>query len=86
MAEKGTWPEFEFACNGGGGCVIVRHVRGAVVISDSKNPWQPALVFSRKEYADFRRRVRGGSWPRILLRYAASALRSVALILQYAKG
>jgi hypothetical protein len=43
-------------------------------------------VFSRKEYADFRRRVRGGSWPRILLRYAASALRSVALILQYAKG
>jgi hypothetical protein len=86
MAEKGIWPEFEFACNGGGGCVIVKHIAGAgVVISDSKNPCQPGLVFSRKEYADFRRRVQGGSWPRIPLRYAVSALRSATLILRYAR-
>ncbi|MEU9844904.1 DUF397 domain-containing protein [Actinomadura sp. NPDC048032] len=52
-------PEFDFRCDGGG-CVIVERVAGAVVIRDSKNPYQPGLVFSRKEYADFRRRVRNG--------------------------
>jgi hypothetical protein len=68
MSEKSIWPETKFRCNGGAGCVVVEHVAGAVVIRDSKNPHQPGLVFSRKEYADFRRRVRDGSWPRLLLR------------------
>jgi Domain of unknown function (DUF397) len=75
MSEKSVWPETKFRCNGGGGCVLVEHVAGAVVIRDSKNPYQPGLVFSRKEYADFRRRVRDGSWPRLLLRLVNSALR-----------
>ena len=74
MSEKSIWPETEFSCNGGGGCVVVERVAGAVVIRDSKNPYQPGLVFSRKEYADFRRRVRDGSWPQLLLRLAKTAL------------
>lgn len=75
MSEKSIWPETEFRCNGGAGCVLVEHIAGAVIIRDSKNPYQPGLVFSRKEYADFRRRVRDGSWPRLLLRLANSVLR-----------
>jgi hypothetical protein len=80
--EKSKWREFEFTCNGGGGCVVVEHIAGAVVIRDSKNPYQAGLVFSRREYADFRRRVRGGSWSRAVLQFAASVLRSAALILR----
>jgi hypothetical protein len=80
--EYGRWPEFEFKCNGGGGCVFVDRVAGAVVIRDSKNPYQPGLVFSKKEYADFRRRVQASSWPWTMLRCAASALRSAAVILR----
>jgi hypothetical protein len=83
MAKEGNWPEFGFACNGGGGCVVVEHVAGAVVIRDSKNPYQPGLVFSRRECADFRRRVQGGSWPRSVLRCAVSVLRAAALILRH---
>ena len=75
MSEKSIWPETEFRCNGGGGCVVVERMAGAVVIRDSKNPYQPGLVFSRKEYADFRSRVRDGSWPQVLLRLAKTALR-----------
>ncbi|GAA2078590.1 DUF397 domain-containing protein [Actinomadura alba] len=70
-------PEFDFRCDGGG-CVIVERVAGAVVIRDSKNPYQPGLVFSRKEYADFRRRVRNGrgAWLRGLIgQYAQLAAR-----------
>lgn len=63
MSEKTVWPELGFKCSGGGGCVIVERVAGAFVIRDSKNPYQPGLVFSRKEYAAFRRRVKGSSWP-----------------------
>ncbi len=74
MVENENWPEFGLACNGGGGCVIVERVAGTVVIRDSKNPYQPGLVFSKKEYADFRRRVQGGSWPRILLQLLKYAL------------
>lgn len=77
--ESGSWPEFGSRCNGGGGCVIVERIAGAVVIRDSKNPYQPGLVFSRKEYADFRRRVLAASWPWAVLRYAASALVPAAL-------
>jgi hypothetical protein len=77
--ENGSWPEFGFRCNGGGGCVVVERIAGAVVIRDSKNPHQPGLVFSRKEYADFRRRVLADSWPWAVLRYAASALVPTAL-------
>ena len=73
MSEQSIWPETEF-CNGGAGCVVVTRVGGAVVIKDSKNPYQPGLVFSRKEYAEYRRRVRGGSWPRLLLGLVKSAL------------
>lgn len=75
MSEKSIWPEIEFVCSGGGGCVLVEQMAGAVVIRDSKNPYQPGLVFSRKEYADFRRRVREGSWPQLLLRLAKTVLR-----------
>jgi hypothetical protein len=79
MSETSTWPETEFACNGGGGCVIVKRIAGAFVIFDSKNPHQPGLVFTKKEYREFRDRVRDGSWPRLLvrlaLRLANSALR-----------
>lgn len=75
MSEKSLWPETDFPCNSGAGCVVVEQVAGAVVIRDSKNPYQPGLVFSRKEYAAFRRRVRDGSWLRLLLRLVKSALR-----------
>ena len=57
MVDNEKWPEFEFACNGGGGCVIVERIAGAIVIRDSKNPTQAGLVFSKKEYAAFRRRM-----------------------------
>ena len=76
MSEKSIWPETEFACNGGGGCVIVDRVAGAVVIRDSKNPYQPGLVFSRKEYVDFRRVVlviANGDLPRAQGAHAARA-------------
>lgn len=79
--ETEIWPEFGFRCNGGGGCVVVEHIAGAVVIRDSKNPQQAGLIFTRGEYASFRRRVRGGSWPRMILQFAASVLRSLALTL-----
>jgi hypothetical protein len=82
--EASNWPEFEFACNGGGGCVIVERIAGAVVIRDSKNPMMPGLVFSKKEYGDFRRRVLASSWPWTILRCVASLLRSVAMILRVA--
>ncbi|XVQ11132.1 DUF397 domain-containing protein [Spirillospora sp. CA-255316] len=75
MSEKATtnveMPEFEYQCNVNG-CIIVERVAGAVVIRDSKNPYQPGLVFSRREYADFRRRVRNG--PALRLRRLASWL------------
>lgn len=77
--ENGSSPEFGIRCNGGGGCIVVEHIAGAVVIRDSKNLHQPGLVFSKKEYADFRRRVLAGSWPWAALRYAASTLVSTAL-------
>jgi hypothetical protein len=83
MSEKSIWPETEFACNGGGGCVIVERMAGAIVIRDSKNPYQPGLVFSRKEYADFRRRVRGGAWPRLLTQMV---VRLWKVTLQYVLG
>lgn len=80
MNEKGDWPEFGFRCDGGGGCVIVERIAGAVVIRDSKNPYQAGLVFSKREYSEFRRRVQGGSWFRAVLRCAMCALRSAVLI------
>jgi hypothetical protein len=43
---------------------------------------QPGLVFSRAEYMAFRRRIRGDSQTRSMLQYAASMLRSLALILR----
>ncbi|HEU5024680.1 MAG TPA: DUF397 domain-containing protein [Spirillospora sp.] len=82
MVETNGWPELEFACNGGGGCVIVEEMAGAVVIRDSKNPYQAGLVFSRKEYSDFRRRVHGGSRLCRVLRGAAQALRGTARALR----
>ncbi|HUN32411.1 MAG TPA: DUF397 domain-containing protein [Trebonia sp.] len=78
MSENSRWPETEYSCDGGGGCVMVRRVAGAIVIWDSKNPYQPGLVFSRKEYAQFRSRVLGDSWPRTAVRIIAG-LAKVAL-------
>ena len=83
MAVEGSnWPEFGFACNGGGGCVLVERIAGVVVIRDSKNPTQPGLVFSMREYNAFRRRVLASSWPSRMLQYAASVLRSITVILR----
>jgi hypothetical protein len=65
---------------------VVEHIAGAVVIRDSKNPYQPGLIFSRREYADFRRRVRGSSWTQSMLQCVASALRSATLILRQIIG
>lgn len=73
------WRELEFRCNGGAGCVIVEKIAGCIVIRDSKNPAQPGLVFSRKEYAAFRRRVRDHGWPRTALRLMISLLRVAVL-------
>jgi Domain of unknown function (DUF397) len=77
-----NWPEFEFACNGGGGCVIVECIGGAIVIRDSKNPFQPGLVFSKKEYADFRRRVVNASWRRAWPWLAAWVMCVIALLVR----
>jgi hypothetical protein len=63
MSENEAWPELSFRCDGGG-CVIVEATAAGIVIRDSKNPARPGLVFSRSEYADFRRRVRGDARPR----------------------
>lgn len=76
MAENMNWPELRFACNGGG-CVIVRRVAGTVVITDGKNPYQPGLVFSNREYREYRRRILEESWPWTLLRLVKIALRYV---------
>jgi hypothetical protein len=82
MINSNNWPEFGFACNGGAGCVIVERIAGAIVIRDSKNPAQPGLVFSKKEYADFRRRVRDASWWRAWLRFLAWLLREMSAMLR----
>ena len=81
MIDSDKWPEFGFVCNGGGGCVIVEHVAGAIVIRDSKNPTQPGLVFSKKEYAAFRRRMVDASSRRIWLRFTACLLHVVSAVL-----
>jgi hypothetical protein len=82
MADNGNWPEFEFMCNGGGGCVIVERIAEAIVIRDSKNPTQPGLVFSKREYAAFRRRVVNASWRRAWPWLAAWVLRVISMVLR----
>jgi hypothetical protein len=82
MIDSENWPEFGLMCNGGGGCVIVERIAGAIVIRDSKNPTQPGLVFSKKEYADFRRRVVNASWWRAWPRLTAWLLREISAILR----
>jgi Domain of unknown function (DUF397) len=74
MSESEAWTEFDFRCNGGA-CIVVEKVAESVVIRDSKDPTRPGLVFSRREYADFRRRVQGDTWPRSALQLAISTLR-----------
>ena len=80
-AGEDSWPELR-RCNGGGGCVQVDNIAGCFVLRDTKNPMQPGLVFSRAEYMAFRNRLRGDSRARSTQQYAASMLRSLALILQ----
>jgi hypothetical protein len=75
MTENNAWRELAFRCNGGGGCVMVERAADDILIWDSKNPQGPRLSFSRKEYADFRRRVRDDAWPRVALRLLNSMLR-----------
>ncbi|WP_433332029.1 DUF397 domain-containing protein [Spirillospora sp. CA-294931] len=82
MGKTNEMPEFDFRCDGGG-CVIVERVAGAVVIRDSKNPFQPGLVFSRKEYADFRRRVREGRGTWLREHVVQSVHRAVRLALTW---
>lgn len=86
MIESDNWPEFRFACNGGAGCVVVEKIAGAIVIRDSKNPFQPGLVFSKKEYADFRRRLRDGNWAAALAASLVSLLRWAAVGLRRLSG
>lgn len=86
MRKTSEMSEFDFRCNGGG-CVIVERIAGAIVIRDSKNPYQPGLVFSRKEYADFRRRVRNGrgAWLReFFVQSAQFVLQSTQLAVRFA--
>lgn len=78
MIGREAWHEFDFQCNGGS-CVIVEKVAESVVIRDSKDPALPGLVFSRREYADFRRRVQGDTWTRMALQLAVSPLRLVRI-------
>ena len=84
MIDSENWPEFRFACNGGGGCIVVKRFpkAGAIVICDSKNPNQPGLVFSNREYAAFRRRVVDSSWRRAWPRLTNSLLRLTAAVLR----
>ncbi len=86
MIQNENWRELEFRCNGGAGCVITERVGGCIVIRDSKNPTQAGLVFSKREYADFRRRVRGDTRSRAVLRFATSLLRMAAVALRQIVG
>lgn len=81
IAGEDRWSELR-ACNGGGGCVLVEYIAGCYVVRDTKNPQQAGLVFSRAEWAAFRRRIQDSSSGRNMLQSVASALRSVALILR----
>jgi hypothetical protein len=83
MIDSDNWPEFGFRCNGGGGCVIVERIAGTVVIRDSKNPAQPGLVFSKQEYAAFRRRVVDAPWRRAWPCLAGALLRLAAAVLRF---
>lgn len=85
MIDSDNWPEFGFACNGGGGCVIVERIAGAIVIRDSKNPTQPGLVFSKREYAAFRRRMANPTWRRIWPWLASCLLRVTSVALRFIK-
>ncbi|WP_187438091.1 DUF397 domain-containing protein [Actinomadura decatromicini] len=49
-------PETKLSCNQGG-CVLIEDKGEVVIIRDSKNPYQPGLVFGADEYAEFRRRI-----------------------------
>jgi Domain of unknown function (DUF397) len=86
MNETETGREFELKCNGGGGCVIVEKVSGCIVIRDSKNPTQPGLIFSKKEYADFRSRVRDDTRLSAVLGFAGSLLNVLVLGLRRLVG
>jgi hypothetical protein len=46
--------------------MVVTKVAGMYVVRDTKTG--QALVFSKQEYADHRRRILEGSWPQVLLR------------------
>ena len=83
MFDEETWREFDFRCDGGGGCIMVEKVAGCVVIWDSKNPHAPRQVYSKKEYADFRRRVRYDTRSRTALRFMASLLHLVVMGLRH---
>jgi Domain of unknown function (DUF397) len=74
MIESEAWKEFDFQCDGGA-CVIVEKTAGSVVIRDSKNPALPGLVFTMREYADFRRRVQGDTWFSTALQLVTSPAR-----------
>jgi hypothetical protein len=74
MTENEAWSEFNFRCDTHG-CLIVEMTAAGVVIRDSKDPALPGLVFSKREYADFRRRVRGDTWSRLALLSVTSRLR-----------
>lgn len=78
MTEGDTWQELNFRCDSRD-CIIVERAGGDIIIWDSKNPSGPRLLFSPKEYADFRRRVRGDAWPRATLKLVTSALRRASL-------
>jgi hypothetical protein len=81
-----TGRELNRACNGGGGCIMVDKIAGAFVIWDSKNPYGPRLVFTRKEYADFRRLVRDDTWPRAIVRLVTTVVRLATLALREISG
>ncbi|TYB49803.1 DUF397 domain-containing protein [Actinomadura chibensis] len=57
-------PETRRSCNQGG-CVVVEDLGEVVIIRDSKNPYQPGLVFGAAEYAEHRRRIIDGELERV---------------------
>jgi hypothetical protein len=62
------WPEPE-ACP-----LLVERVADAIIFRDERSPYCP-LIFSKREYAEFRRRAVGGAWPRAAARAMAGLAR-----------
>lgn len=77
MTENTVRPQTRSRCSGGGGCVIVEKLAGTFVVRDSKNPYQPGLVFSPQEWDDFLRSMTGHSRVPMVIQIAKAVLLNV---------